>query len=166
MSADHPAVSDSPVPAGPSAITSRSQPVFLHAMAPKTRRFMRLLARDVQRGDGRFPGPLFGHCASLVVLPCTLPWSFCDVSGAPPPAMSIVRRQQWGPSIGGRPAIAPPPLAHLPAIQRSNSDHAGKRYVLGRNRVSIKTQDCHSRHRNAISRELTSLITTTTTTTV
>jgi len=39
-------------------------------------------------------------------------------------------------SGAGRPAIAPPP-SH--PCQRSDSDQAGKRYVLGRNQVLIET---------------------------
>ena len=102
------------------------------------------------------------HCSAIA-----LPWSCSPV---PSPGRFVTFREHHHRlcrlSAGGNGVPASgagrrsPPLAHLPAIQRSNSDHAGKRYVLGRNRVSIETQDCHSRHRNAISRELTSLINT------
>ena len=73
--------------------------------------------------------------ASPVALP---PYPPLVVLGAPPPAMSIDCRWRWGPIIGRewrrvRPVIAPPPS--LPR-RRFNSDHAGKRYVLGRNRES------------------------------
>jgi len=53
-----------------------------------------------------------------------------------------------GNDVKGQPAIAPPPPSR--PCQRSNSDHAGKRYVLRRNR--------ESRPGNAISQELTSLV--------
>ena len=91
--------------------------------------------------------------------PCSpLPWPFCDVLGAPPPAMSI---DQWGPRIsheqyrgpaGYRPS--PPSCPH----QRSNSDHVGKRYILGRNQESREIRELRLNPGNAISRELTSLV--------
>ena len=75
------------------------------------------------------PGPI-GHCTSSVSLPCsTLPWPFCDILGAPPPAVSIYR---WGPGIGREqrrgPAGDHPPFG---PCQRFDSDHTGKNTYLG-----------------------------------
>ena len=85
-------------------------------------------------GVRRFPGPPSGG-RSAIALPPAAPWPFCDVSGTPPPAMSIDRR---GCHIGreqhrGLARDRPTPFA---PHRQSNSDHAGKRWVLGRNRES------------------------------
>jgi len=80
------------------------------------------------------------------------------VSGAPPLAMSIVRRRRWAhhPGPNGELAGDRPPPSRL--HWRSNSDHAGKRYVLGRNWESrSRPGNCDSRPGNPISRELTSV---------
>jgi len=81
-------------------------------------------------------GPI-NHCVSTVVLPHTLPRPFCEVSGAPPPAMSIVRRRCWGNSDGDRPAIATP--LHAPA--GDPTDHTGKRRTRAKSRVSIENRE-------------------------
>ena len=79
------------------------------------------------------PGPI-SQCTSPDHISPVAPRPFCDVSGAPLPAMSIDR---WGPSINreqrrGQPTITPPSHPR----PRSDSDHAGERYVHvpGRNR--------------------------------
>ena len=106
-------------------------------------------------GRRRFPQPVvwgpIDHCIPRSRSPCSpLPRPFCDVLGAPLPAMSINR---WHPGIGrglhrGR-----------PLRQQSNSDHAGKRYILGQNRESqARPSNCNSRPGSAISQKLTSLV--------
>ena len=118
----------------------------------------------VQRGAWRFPGPPFRGRSAIALIqscsPCShLPWLFSDVSGMPLPSMSI---DQLGPSIGqehrrGPASNRPPPTSH--PCQWSNSDYAGKRYVLGRSRESrSRPGNYDSRPGNVISRELTSLI--------
>jgi len=74
-------------------------------------------------GAWRLPGPSSGGRWPLCFpgrAPHTLPQPFCDVSGAPPPAMSIVRRRRRNPGIGQEwhrgPRGDPPPFASLPAI--------------------------------------------------
>jgi len=165
-----------PVPWGQSAIASprppsRSQPMFSQQWRPgrwppfcmpiRPRRRLTVQRRPTGAG-GNLPAchlgadwPLYfpGHAP-----PCSpLPRPFCDVLGAPPPAMSI---DQWGPRIsheqyrgpaGYRPS--PPSCPH----QRSNSDHVGKRYILGRNQESREIRELRLNPGNAISRELTSL---------
>jgi len=108
-----------------------SQQVFQHVYhgagdPAAARRFTRPSARDVdqlssgvRQGEAEIHGPSSGgHCTSPVALP---PYPPPAVFGAPPPAMTIVRRRQWGTVIGRerrrvRPAIAPP-LTPPPAIQ-------------------------------------------------
>ena len=69
----------------------------------------------------------------------------------PQAAMSTSSGTDWR---AGRRSPPPPSRLHW----RSNSDHAGKRYVLRRNRESrSRPGNCDSRPGNAISRELTSV---------
>jgi len=174
MSADRSAASDGgPMvsrtrrPVGNRVPPSRSQPAFRHVRHntgdPATaRHFTRPSTRDIdrlsssiQRGCAAIPRPaVWGR--SAIALPPAAPWPFCDVSGTPPPAMSIDRR---GCHIGreqhrGLARDRPTPFA---PHRQSNSDHAGKRWVLGRNRESrSRPGNCDSRPGNAISRELIS----------
>jgi len=62
--------------------------------------------------------------------PCSPPWPFCYVSGAPPPSMSIDQSHQPGTASGAGRQSPPPSRPH----RRSNSDHASKRYIFGWNR--------------------------------
>jgi len=97
---------------------SRSQPTFQR----------RPIVQPHLMGAWRFPGPSSGGRWPLRFpgrAPHTLPQRFCDVSGAPPPAMSIVRRRRRNPGIGQEwhrgPRGDPPPSR---PCRRSNSDHA------------------------------------------
>ena len=105
------------------------------------RRFARLsslvvdrLSSSVRHGNSqsRHPGPL----RFFVRSPPVAPRPFCDVSGAPLPAISI---DVWGPCISREQRQGPAgdcsPTVSRPHWQ-SNSSHAGKRYALGRNRES------------------------------
>jgi len=95
-------------------------------------------------GGRRFPSPP-SRGPSAIALPrsrslCSLlPRPFCDVSGAPHPLCRSIDRVPTSArnSVADRPVIAPPSRL----CRRSNSDHTGKRYVLGRNRVSIETRE-------------------------
>jgi len=115
-------------------------PAILHAHPPATSTDCPV-ASDGE-GEGRHSDsqarraqanqPLHFPCHAPTVAP--IPRPFCDVSGTPPPAMSIDR---WGPGIGreqrwGPAGNRPLPLPWRPHW-RSNSDHAG---YLGRNRES------------------------------
>jgi len=114
-------------------------------------------------------GPI-SCCTSLVALPlCLLPRPFCDISGNHrcfatfrahhhPLCRLIICRWVWGPGIGrdqrqGLAGDCPPAFA-FPSRRWSDSDHACKRYILGRNWQSRSIPE------NAISRQLTSLICT------
>jgi len=154
MSADRPAASDG----GPrvsrtrrvrAGRRSRPPPIALHVCvltrAPWRRRPGRCMqfrgahhpatstdcpaASDGVGGDSQVHHP--GADRPLRFHGRPLPRPFCDVSGAPLPAMSIDR---WGPRITRErrqgPAVDRPPPSRRPR-SRYNSDHAGKRYVLG-----------------------------------
>ena len=143
MSADYLAVYDSgpgsPVPGVQRPVDYHvsplhSQPAFRHAhhgtgdlgaarcfLRPSTHD-VNQLSRGIWRGWAVIPRPVvrgpIGHCTSSVSLPCSpLPGPFCDILGAPLPAVSIYR---WGPGIGREqrrgPAGDHPPLRFLPAI--------------------------------------------------
>jgi len=121
------------------------------------RRFARPSSRDVDQlsdegvGVQRFFGLLSlcfpSHAPPVAPSPCCFAtFQVCrrplcrSIDGVPASARNICR---------GRPVITPHPVCVIQL--RSNSDHAGKRYILRRNqRVSIKiqelrlsTRECH-----------------------
>ena len=128
---------------------------FCVPIRPRRRPIVQWHPSGIWRGQEAIPRPIvqrpIGHCASPVALLCSpLPRPFCDVSGAP---LGSPQRSRTAPGTGWR---SLPPLCA--PRWRSNSDHAGKRYVLGRNRESrSRPRNCDSRPGNAISCELTSL---------
>jgi len=98
------------------------------------------------RGGRRFPGPLSGG-RSAIALPrsrssCSpLPNCFVTFRARHCPLCRSIDGvpASAGNSIGHRLAIAPPPFAPR---WRFNSNHVGKRYVLGRNReISIEIRE-------------------------
>ena len=107
-------------------------------------------------GGRRFPSLPSGGRSAIA-----LPWS--------PPPTAVLRRfghtaaryvdrsmgsPHWPGTVSGTGRRPPPSRPR----QWSNSDHAGKRYVLGQNWESrSRPGNCDSRPWNAISRELTSL---------
>jgi len=87
------------------------------------------LSSGIRRGKGDGDSPARrpradGHYGSLIALP---PYPPPAVLVAPPSAVSIVRRQRWGPVIGRerrrvRPAIAPSPRS--PTAEAQAADHS------------------------------------------
>jgi len=65
---------------------------------------------DSQARRAQANQPLHFPCHAPTVAP--IPRPFCDVSGKPPPAMSIDR---WGPGIGREQRWGPAAIAHSPS---------------------------------------------------
>jgi len=177
MSADHPATSDGGTVDFPypwASWRSRSQPAFRHmghgaGHLAAARRFARPSTRNVdqlssgvRRGRRRFPGPPSGGRSAIVLLPSRFPvpssGRFVTFRRA---TAGYVDRLQAAMGSRHRPGTASRASRRFPAplrpCRRSDSDHLGKRYILGRNQESrSRPGNCISTG-NAISWELTSL---------
>jgi len=150
-------------PVGNRVPPSRSQPAFRHVRHstgdPATaRHFTRPSTRDIdrlsssiQRGCAAIPRPAvwgpIGHCASPVALLLSrfpVPSSGRFVTFRRTTA-GYVDRLQAAMGSRHRPGTAPWASRRFPAplrpCRRSDSDHLGKRYILGRNQESIETRE-------------------------
>jgi len=111
-------------------------------------------------GEGvRFPGPSSGGRSATV-----LPQSRSPVAPSPSRFGHATARcvdRSMGSRCRPGTASASSRQSPLPPLRAPTSDHAGNRYVLGRNRESrSRPRNCDSRCGNAITWELTSLLLT------
>jgi len=108
-------------------------------------------------GGGRwFPGLLSGGRSAIALprshSPCSpLPWPFCDISGIPPPAMSIdlLRARIGREQFRGLHGYRPPSFAPLPLVKGTYSGEIKSR---------SRPRNWDFRPGNAIFREWTSVV--------